>query len=391
MAYQQSPDPLTVAPEAKRGAGERRRTYRSHTTVQQAQTTIMETSLRQFPHATWGQRTPEKGPFQKWRRPPAMVTPDGAASTPYGAAQPGDRIMVWWGGDERWFQGTVGGRAHGGRKVTVLYDDGDSVDHDLRRETWQPLQEQKRRAQEPWPRSEDEAIAREWKGYPLTAERGCLQIYARDGMDGVGVRVAPQSTALKCDGKHRALLWFDGEVHGARPPACGGLALPNRMLTDAHGRIPCCVPAGADAERRANEMMKSMTERAPEPIKVSERLFMSPRRCAAQLVECSADEPSANCVLMFLGRGRHKQWPALVQRRQIERGEAVTFWYSAEPDNILYQMALAWSVHAGRMRKDAVRVQRARKRAKVVNGQRPNGQFKCVGKPGAERGRFAKK
>ena len=143
----------------------------------------------------------------------------GHMDGPFGAAQPGCRIRLWWAGDGRYFAGTVGETTvQHGRRVVVFYDDGDSKAHDLRFEDWEPIAEHhRRRPQDRWPQSEEEAIASEWKGFPLSSERGRLQIYAREGMAGVGVRVPAQANKIEAEGEAKALLWFEGTLFSARP------------------------------------------------------------------------------------------------------------------------------------------------------------------------------
>jgi hypothetical protein len=122
-------------------------------------------------------------------------------------------------------------------------------------------------------------------------------------------------------------------------------------------------------------MIKSRAEAAPEIIMLNESLFLAPRRCAAQLVECSSDEGSANAELRFLRRGKHRHWPALVLRHAIAPGEAVSYWYTAEPDNVLYAAARHWAERAARMKAAAVRNERARKREKAEEGRDQKGRF----------------
>ena len=295
---------------------------------------------------------------------------------PFGAAQPGCRLRLWWAGEGRYFAGTVGeATVQRGRRVLVFYDDGDSKAHDLRFEDWEPLAEHPlRRPHEQWPRSEEEAIERAWKGFPLTSERGSLQIYARAAMAGVGVRVP----AIEVDGKASPLVWFEGDLFSARAPA----STPLHELMRSPCRLSCRLSTrtgGANAAGLAVEAMKARDEQAPEPIKVNEKLFLAPSRCAAQLVECSSDVGSANCDLRFLPRGRERLWPALVPRRRIAPGEAVTFWYSAEPANVLYVTARHWAERAACMQATLVRTERACKRKKAEDGRDGNGRYEKVG------------
>ena len=139
-------------------------------------------------------------------------------ATPWDGASPGQRITVWWEGEGAWFPGRVGGElVDGGRRVVVDYDDGDRRTHDLRNEQW-VVGAPGRRPHETWNElTEEEAIRREWKGYPLSSERGRLQLYKRYGMAGVGVWLAPTAAALEMPrrGECDVVAWFDGELFGA--------------------------------------------------------------------------------------------------------------------------------------------------------------------------------
>ena len=137
-------------------------------------------------------------------------------------AQVGMRLRVWWAGEARWFTGTVGAARREG--FDVCYDDGDVRLTNLHTALWQELPPIRRSSTERWPASEAEAVQRDWKGFPIACARpgAKLQTYGRDGMRGLGVRVAPQAKALllpSAAGKGRTaqllgrrLFWFEGDI-----------------------------------------------------------------------------------------------------------------------------------------------------------------------------------
>ena len=216
-------------------------------------------------------------------------------------AQVGMRLRVWWAGEARWFTGTVGAARREG--FDVCYDDGDVRLTNLHTALWQELPPIRRSSTERWPASEAEAVQRDWKGFPIACARpgAKLQTYGRDGMRGLGVRVAPQAKALllpSAAGKGRTaqllgrrLFWFEGDIF-----------------------------TGPNAERAAVAALAG-NDGAPELIMLDAERFMAPLRGSAQLVECAASPEAANCELNVELRRNGVRWPALLQRHDIAAGK----------------------------------------------------------------------
>ena len=110
-----------------------------------------------------------------------------------------------------------------------------------------------------------------------------------------------------------------------------------------------------------------------------------PDRTRAQLAECSSAPEAGNAQLQWMQReSKGRRWPALVQTRPIEPGEALAFWYSAEEKNPLYARAVEWGAASAHDDSADARGRQARKdrRGGVLAGRQPR-------EPGT--GRFLKK
>ena len=193
---------------------------------------------------------------------------------------------------------------------------------------------------------------RDGVGHVITNEENLkLQLYTRAGMDGVGIRLAPQTTAAPApEGGDQVLLFFEGE-----------------MLS------------GTDAAPRARARAASETSFAPEPIELGPRCAFAPRREAAQLVEAAEDAATANAELRLVPRGPWRNWPALVRTRAIAPGEAITWQYNTDPRSAGYaamqREQLRWRKRARELAEREERLVLWKAQALVKDGRNARGRF----------------
>ena len=266
-------------------------------------------------------------------------------------------ISVRWPNGRR-YEGVVTDEAEG--EIEITYDDGEVKVHSLKEPEYKyevidlrtRLEGRKR------PSFLDDALRRRWAGFPIESERGALELYAKAGMEGVGVRVSCQSQyglplPEAAPTQERMLLWFE---------------------TDEDMDIV----EGEHALRRAHEMMRGKKRGfAPEPVQVSEERVIIPARRAAQLVECAVlDSRPANCELVVLERQGKGLWPGLAQTCALIAGEELRWVYNPDPKNPMAACMRRWRNKAMAVALRASIAAAAIEKRKEKLGRCKNGTFK---------------
>ena len=280
----------------------------------------------------------------------------------------GRSVSILWNRPSRWYYDVVVGYDARSGEHLVHYHDGDKRWHDLGHEQrsgqlrHSPRSGRRQRAA--WPSSEAEAVQRRWPSYPVQnpGGRGKWQLYVREGIEGVGLRLAPQTLplampqTLPADGSSLVLLWFEG-----------------------------IVLKGKDAVDRAVAQQSAEAE-APEPIEADDDdMAFVVKRTGAQLAECAVDPAAANAELLFVPRaGKRVPWPALVQTRAIAPGEPLCWVYNSNPTTPMGRQIRQWrrqeeELQELRASAEAARRQRRTDLNRDIRGRfKKDGRLKCV-------------
>ena len=159
-------------------------------------------------------------------------------------------------------------------------------------------------------------------------------------------------------GRHDWGRGNDGGLHGAALRDCSRCGGPHgARRPDRGGHAPCV--------RTWRRQRQGVLRAAATP---------KPRRDSA-VPPCCCERRAGAASL----RTRCRACSTRVPRRRIAPGEAVTFWYSAEPGNVLYATARHWAERAARIEAALVRTERACKRKKPEDGRDRKGRYVKVG------------